>query len=281
MMVALFVLLVLLGLMTFRPEAGAAQTSSAGAQAQEKQTHVVLFDTDWRFHLGGAQGAEQPDFDDAKWRRLDLPHDWSIADLPGSRSPFQPDAISQVSGGFTTGGTGWYRKSFTVPNEARGQRILVQFDGVYMNAEVWLNGQWLGGHPYGYTSFWFDLTDKIKLSGANLIAVKVKNEGENSRWYSGSGIYRHVWLKTLDTFHVAQWGTYVTTPDVSASSARVNLKTRVQNEGDGPARIKLVTRIVDATGAEATRVESSQTVEAKAAHEFNQDATIRSPLLWS
>jgi len=242
---------------------------------------VVLFDADWRFHRGGAQGAEAEDFDDSKWRRLDLPHDWSIEDLPGTGSPFQPDAISQVSGGFTVGGTGWYRKTFRVPAEDKGRRVVVQFDGVYMNADVWLNGQQLGTHPYGYTSFWLDLTDKIKFGGANVIAVKVKNEGENSRWYSGSGIYRHVWLKTLDPLHVAQWGTYVTTPEVSAASARVSLKTRVLNEGEQPARVRLVTRLVDASGAEVARAEASHTIEPKGAHEFGQDASLKSPALWS
>jgi beta-galactosidase len=246
-----------------------------------EQNNVALFDADWRFHRGGAQGAEASDFDDSAWRKLDLPHDWSIEDLPGTRSPFDPEAISQVSGGFTTGGTGWYRKTFNVPAGTKGRRIVIQFDGVYMNADVWLNGQQLGTHPYGYTSFWYDLTDKIRFGGANVLAVKVKNEGENSRWYSGSGIYRHVWLKTLDPLHVAQWGTYITTPEVSASSAEVNLKTRVQNEGDAAARIRLVTRIVDAAGAEAARVEAGQTVGAKADYEFNQEATINSPALWS
>ena len=147
----------------------------------------VLFDAAWRFHRGGALSAEAPDFDDSKWRLLDLPHDWCIEDLPGMNSPFDPKALSQVNGGFTTGGTGWYRKTFSVPQEQQGKRLVIQFDGVYMNAEVWLNGQSLGEHPYGYTSFWFDLTDKIKFGVNNVIAVKVRNEGENSRWYSGSG----------------------------------------------------------------------------------------------
>src|SRR5690242_1905988 len=258
--------------------AGKAQVlSTADEAARALRNSVVLFDADWRFHRGGAQGAESPDFDDSGWRRLDLPHDWSIEDLPGTRSPFDPEAISQVSGGFTTGGTGWYRKSFNVPAEDKGKRIVIQFDGVYMNAEVWLNGQLMGSHPYGYTSFWFDLTDKVKFGGANLLAVKVKNEGENSRWYSGSGIYRHVWLKTLNPLHVAQWGTYITTPEVSSSSARVSAKTRVLNESDQPARVSLVTRLLDGSGAEVAKAESEHTVEPKGAHEFEQDANVKSP----
>ncbi|HWV68156.1 sugar-binding domain-containing protein, partial [Chitinophaga sp.] len=114
---------------------------------------IQLFDNDWRFHRGGAQGADKPEFDDAQWRKVDLPHDWSIEDLPGTTSPFNRDAVSQASGGFTTGGTGWYRKTFIPPAAFRGKRVQLQFDGVYMNAEVWLNGKRLGKHPYGYTSF--------------------------------------------------------------------------------------------------------------------------------
>ncbi|MFL6256094.1 MAG: sugar-binding domain-containing protein [Pyrinomonadaceae bacterium] len=253
--------------------------SASGAKAQGGG--VVLFDDDWRFQRGGAQGAEAADFDDSAWRRLDLPHDWSIEDLPGKGTPFDPSAISQVQGGFTVGGTGWYRKTFDVPESQKGRRVLIQFDGVYMNAEVWLNGRRVGEHPYGYTSFWFDLTDKVNFGGRNLLAVKVKNEGENSRWYSGSGIYRHVWLKTLEPTHVAQWGTYITTPEVSAASARVKLKTRVQNESDAESRVRLVTRLLDPAGAEVARVEDERSVEAKGSDEFEQDATLKSPALWS
>lgn len=253
---------------------------SASASAQSGG-RVALFDDGWRFHRGGAQRAEAPDFDDSGWRRLDLPHDWSVEDLPGRATPFDPQAVSQVQGGYTVGGTGWYRKTFDVPASQKGKRIVVQFDGVYMNAEVWLNGRRAGGHPYGYTSFWFDLTDHVNFGGPNVLAVKVMNEGENSRWYSGSGIYRHVWLKTLDPLHVAQWGTYVTTPEASASSARVSLKTKVENDGDGAARVRLVTRVLDPAGAEVARVEAERDVEQKGSHEFEQEAGLRSPALWS
>jgi beta-galactosidase len=252
-----------------------------GARAQTDAGGVALFDEDWRFRRGGAQGAEAADFDDSGWRRLDLPHDWSIEDLPGKGTPFDPAAISQVQGGYTVGGTGWYRKTFEVPEAQRGRRVRIQFDGVYMNAEVWLNGKRVGEHPYGYTSFWFDLTDKVNFGGRNVLAVKVKNEGENSRWYSGSGIYRHVWLKTLDPLHVAQWGTYITTPEVDASRAKVIMKTTVQNEGDSAARVRVVTRLLDSSGAEAARAEDGGGVEAKGSREFEQDAAIRSPALWS
>jgi len=169
-----------------------ALISLAQVSAQPVFKRENLFDSGWRFHLGGAQGAENPQFDDSQWKEIDLPHDWSIEDLPGTKSPFSINAISQVSGGFTTGGTGWYRKSFTLPETLKGKRFRILFEGVYMNAEIWLNGRLIGNHPYGYSTFWFDITDFIKHEGENVLSVKVKNEGENSRWYSGSGIYRHV-----------------------------------------------------------------------------------------
>jgi beta-galactosidase len=271
--------------MTYKPLAAFALfvlLSLSGAPASAQSVGgAVPFDEGWRFRRGGAQGAEAADFDDSKWRRLDLPHDWSIEDLPGRGTPFDPEAVSQVQGGFTVGGTGWYRKTFDVPASQKGRRVRIQFDGVYMNAEVWLNGKRAGEHPYGYTSFWFDLTDKVNFGGANTLAVKVKNEGENSRWYSGSGIYRHVWLKTLDPVHVAQWGTYITTPEVDTSRARVIMRTTVRNEDESAARVRVVTRLLDASGAEAARAEDGGGVEAKGSREFEQGAAIRAPALWS
>jgi beta-galactosidase len=256
-------------------------TRPTSPQHLTSQHGNLLFDFDWRFHRGGAQGAEAPDFDDAKWRKLDLPHDWSVEDLPAGNSPFDRNAISQVNGGFTTGGTGWYRKTFTIPSAQKGERLIIQFDGVYMNAEIWLNGQWVGSHPYGYTSFWFDLTDKIKLDAPNVLAVKVRNEGENSRWYSGSGIYRHVWLKTLNATHIAPWGVYITSRDITHSAAKVNIQTRIVNDLPAPTSVRLVTRILDNRGQEAARIESNQTIDSHAAHEFQQAANIKTPALWS
>ncbi|TMI97840.1 MAG: DUF4982 domain-containing protein [Bacteroidetes bacterium] len=244
-------------------------------------SQTTVFDFDWRFHRGGAQGAEMPGFDDSKWRKVDLPHDWSIEDLPGTRSPFDPNAISQVSGGFTVGGTAWYRKTFTIPADQKNKRIHIQFDGVYMNADFWLNGEFLGDHPYGYTSFWFDITDKIKLGEKNTIAVLVKDEGQNSRWYSGSGIYRHVWLKTLEPVHVSPWGIYITTPDANVSSAKVNIKTNVTNATTNALPVKLVTRILNSKGDEVARTESQQQINSKASNEFTQNLSVSSPELWS
>ena len=243
-------------------------------------SQTTLFDSDWRFYRGGVQGAEMPGFDDSKWRRVDLPHDWSIEDLPGTNSPFDPNAISQVSGGFTTGGTGWYRKTFTIGAEQKNKRIHIQFDGVYMNADFWLNGESLGTHPYGYTSLWFDITSKIKFGEKNTIIVQVKNEGQNSRWYSGSGIYRHVWLKMFDAIHIVPFGVYITTPDASVTTARINIRTNIANEGPGSS-VKLVTRILGPQGNEITKTESQRPVNANASAEFAPELGVNSPQLWS
>jgi beta-galactosidase len=247
----------------------------------QTQGQTVLFDSDWKFHPGGAQYAEQPGFDDSLWRKVDLPHDWSIEDLPGTTSPFNRDAISQVSGGFTTGGTGWYRKTFILPEEQKNKRFVVLFEGIYMNSEIWLNGVSIGSHPYGYTSFWFDITDKVKFGSENILAVKVRNEGENSRWYSGSGIYRHVWLKTLDPVHISQWGTSITTPEVTASSARVNIKTTINNQSDIAQKIRIIIRILDSKGIERSKSESEQSINRLGESVFNQVFVITNPELWS
>lgn len=251
----------------------------ATAQPQLKRNN--LFDFGWRFHLGGALGAEGPSFNDSQWRLVDLPHDWSIEDLPGTTSPFNIEAISQVNGGFTTGGTAWYRKSFTIPQDLKDKHFILMFEGVYMNAEIWLNGELLGKHPYGYTSFWFDISGKLKLEKVNVLSVKVKNEGENSRWYSGSGIYRHVWLQIVPPVHIATWGTYITTPQVTEKEALINIKTSVINQSGEVSKIKLVTKIKDANGLEQTHIETEKTIEPGKTIEIVQEMKLNNPSLWS
>jgi beta-galactosidase len=240
-----------------------------------------LFDSGWRFHLGGAQGAENPSFDDSKWRKIDLPHDWSIEDLPGTNSPFSINAISQVSGGFTTGGTGWYRKTFTIADNLKGKRFRILFEGVYMNAEVWINGRQPGNHPYGYSSFWFDITDNLKFEGENVLCIKVKNEGENSRWYSGSGIYRHVWLQVVSPVHIETWGTYITTPQLSDAEALVNIKTTIVNESKEPREITLVTKILDKLSQEVSQAKVTVKTEAGKNIVRDQEIGLKNPILWS
>ena len=249
--------------------------------AQPSFSDQNLFDSGWRFHLGGAQGAENPQFDDSQWRKIDLPHDWSIEDLPGTKSPFSINAISQVSGGFTTGGTGWYRKSFTLPETLKGKRFRILFEGVYMNAEIWLNGRQIGNHPYGYSTFWFDITDNLKHEGENVLCVKVKNEGENSRWYTGSGIYRHVWLHVTDPVHIAQWGTSISTPKVADGEALISVTTTLINESNKERDIKLVTRIYDKNRQELSKTESIKTLAPGKSSGVTQEIVVTNPLLWS
>jgi len=245
------------------------------------QAQTINFDNDWRFHRGAMFGAQKTNIDDSKWRTVDLPHDWSIEDQPATKSPFSQTAISQVNGGFTLQGTSWYRKTFDVPQTDKGKQIVIQFDGVYMNADVYVNGEHLGKHPYGYTSFYYNITDKLKFGGKNTIAVEVKNEGANSRWYSGSGIYRHVWLKTLAPIHIAQWGTFITTPEVNVSSASVNVKTKLENKGTADANVKVITTIIAPDGKKTLLKNSESTVKAGLTAELENTVSVKNPKLWS
>src|SRR6185369_15136894 len=170
-------------------------------------------------------------------------HDWSIEGEFSEKNP------AGTGGGALPGGVGWYRKTFTVPLTAKGKQVFVEFDGVYRNSEVWINEHYLGKRPYGYSSFTYELTSYVSYGAKpNLITVKVDNSQQpNSRWYSGSGIYRNVWLTTLDPVHVEHWGTYVTTPEVSEKSARVAIETEVHNASP---TVNLTTIIQDANGRE-------------------------------
>jgi beta-galactosidase len=242
---------------------------------------LILFDSSWRFHRGDIRNAERSEFDDSSWRTLDLPHDWSIEDIPGTGSPVDSNAVGGASTGYTIGGTGWYRKTFYVGNDINGKCIRIQFDGIYMNADIWLNGISLGTHPYGYTSFSYDITSKLTPGKLNTLAVRVRNEGHNTRWYSGSGIYRHVWITATDKLHVDHWGTYITTPEVAGNSVKVNVKTSVVNESEKEVNAILKTRILKNDGTEVAVTESSMKISGKSGTEFNQDLNITSPLLWS
>lgn len=240
----------------------------------------ILFDEGWRFHRGDVANGEAVNFNDNDWRKIDLPHDWSIEDILNTNSPFNPDVINGVSVGFTTGGIGWYRKKFSIPSSEKNKKVYIQLDGVYMNADVWINGVHLGNHPYGYTSFYYDISDKI-INGDNVIAVQVKNEGATSRWYSGSGINRHVWLEIVNPIHIAQWGTYITTNNVSKTSANIRIKTNVVNETNENKNVRLVTFFINNKGVKVTASSSSKIISANSEFTFDDNAKISSPGLWS
>jgi beta-galactosidase len=392
-------------------------------------SEIQKLDFDWRFHLGAAEGAEQTGFDDSGWRKIDLPHDWSIEDLDaeklkkevylrlddmgwrfqkgddpawkqpgfddsgwekvtpdiwekhsnyqenpafgwyrrtvvieksiagrnlkiavgwvddadetyfdgvliGKTGKMPPEPISnkklmriypipvelattgehviavrvydmggdgglvetplerQISGPFdswseggkseayTRGGVGWYRKHFTVPAEWKDKRVLVQFDGVYMDADVWLNGKHLGQHSYGYTSFALDLTDHLKTEN-NVLAVEVKNIQPSSRWYAGSGIYRHVWLKAFAPIHIANWGTAVVTPKVSLDMAEVRVRTTIENTTGKRQEVVLETVIVGPDGKKSEQMQSVNRISEREPYKYEQVFRIVLPRLWS
>ncbi|BDI29256.1 beta-galactosidase [Capsulimonas corticalis] len=200
--------------------------------------------------------------------------------------PSGPWDYTQSAGGAATGyavgGTGWYRKHFTVSKADAGKQISVQFDGVYMNADVSINGKPLGTHPYGYTTFAYDLTPYLNPTGTqNVLAVRVRNTGANSRWYSGSGIYRHVWLNVVNSLHVAPWGVSVTTPSVTAASAQVQVTTDVQNDGPTDQQPLVVVRLLDAAGKVVGTAERVAVVDAGKHSTVTQTIALPAPKLWS
>lgn len=208
------------------------------AFSQIKVGRNQSFDSDWKFQKSNKIEAKEVNFNDVDWRKLDVPHDWSIEDLAETPNdsiigPFYKKAIGKNATAFTVGGTAWYRKHFVLDKSTTGKKVFIQFDGVYMNADVWINGHHLGNHPNGYTSFIYDLTAHLNLGGKeNVIAVQVKNEGDNSRWYAGSGIYRHVWLSVLDATHIENWGVQIVSNNVSEQSAEIHIATQIENNTD-------------------------------------------------
>lgn len=242
---------------------------------EEQPRERERFSSDWKFHPGDLFGASDIAFNDAGWRTLNLPHDWSIEGEFSEKNP------AGAGGGALPGGTGWYRKTFTVDRRDEGKLLFIEFDGVYMNSEVFINGHSLGVRPYGYISFRYDLTPYLKYDAPNLLAVKVDNSQQpNSRWYSGSGIYRNVWLTKVNPIHVDHWGTYVTTPEVTDNSATFNIRTTVANRGDAEADAELVSIVIDPAGREIAS--SSEKIHlAITSREVEQQIQITQPKRWS
>jgi len=246
-------------------------------QAQSSSRTTELFTKGWKFSLVNNDAAKDTAFDDAGWRTLNLPHDWSI------EFPFNEKSPAGTGGGALDGGLGWYRKTFTIPASDKSKKIFIDFDGVYRNSEVWINGHYLGKRPYGFSSFRYELTPYLKYGAdKNVIAVKVDNSQQpNSRWYSGSGIYRNVWLvKTSDVF-VGHWGTYITTPQVSNTSATVLIKTTVNNSGFYGADVTVKTSIYNAAGAIVKTATTPLNVSGGDKNEIAQNIMVENPSLWS
>lgn len=239
------------------------------------------FDEGWLFHRGDIIEGERSDLDDSQWRLVNLPHDWSIENIPGTNSPFTADAITEVSGGFTVGGTGWYRKHFYVDTAEKGKCIVVAFDGIYMNADIWVNDRHVANHVYGYTAFELDITDYVRFGEKNLIAVRVKNEGLNCRWYTGSGIYRHTSLKITNPLHFETWGTFITTPVTTTNKAEVHVQSVLANTEKVTGKVILETQIVDKENRTVAWKEQLVTLDNQEKTEINHILEVTSPQLWS
>lgn len=245
--------------------------SSLSSESRER----LSFNDGWLFSLADDSLAARPEFVDSGWRKLNLPHDWAI------EGDFSQDNPSGTGGGALPGGVGWYRKTFVAENKDKGKHFRIEFDGVYMNSEVFINGTCLGKRPYGYISFSYDLTPYLKWGEKNVIAVRVDNaEQPNSRWYSGCGIYRNVWLLKTGDVCVAEWGTYVTTAKVDGQGASLNLVTTLENTGKENADVTVRSVLKDAEGKEVAQVESPANVVAEKSAEIAQKLQVTSPQLW-
>jgi beta-galactosidase len=257
---------------------GGARTPAATAPPAAHARITSSFDADWRFFRGDAPGAQAASFDDAKWRTLSVPHDWSI------EGPFDSANPTGGAGGFLPAGIGWYRKHFALPGEYARRRVFIEFDGVMANSDVWINGVHLGKRPYGYVSFGYELTKDLAAGSGmtNVLTVRVDNSGQPaSRWYSGAGIYRHVRLVATDPVHFTRWGTYITTPRIDASRANVRVQTSCVNQSGQPREITLQIRIVSPEGKEAATAGTKPVVIASGeSFDFQEEIALSKPRLW-
>ena len=272
---------------------------SAPVKYSQRQT----FDFDWRFaKFGGDEhclerndpGAEaaKPGYSDAKWRKLDLPHDWGV------ESRFMPNKPNQTAS-LPWDAVGWYRKEFSVPAASKGNRFFLDFDGVMMTPQVYVNGQLAGEWKYGYNSFRVDITKFLKYGGKNVVAVRAENKQNSTRWYPGAGIYRHVWITEANPVHIAHWGVFVTVPEIKgikkinekkppkdykASSAKINVATTVANTDDAPVNVEILQADYPLVGKKdkplATKAVGSVSVPAGKEKVIDASFSLSSPKLW-
>lgn len=248
----------------------------------------VSFNKDWKFHRGSVANAEQPLYNDNKWRVIDLPHDWSVEPVPIQKDGITTGPFSQLneSGaggadtGQTLGGEGWYRKEFTIERQDSDKLITLYFEGVYNQSEIWVNGKKVYFNPYGYTSYKIDITEYCNAPGvANTIAVKVVNAGQNSRWYSGSGIYRHVWLIKTNKLHLDEWDTFINASELKGKDAIVKFSTTIHNQIQESGSGELNIRIVSPAGKEI--FSTSQNVALSNGIPISNSFPLKNPEVWS
>lgn len=240
---------------------------------QDKTRERTALDFDWKFYLGDEKNASQANFDDTKWRLLDVPHDWSIEGEYNENNP------AGIAGAYLPTGIGWYRKNIEIKNLEKDDKYFVEFDGVYMNSDVYINGQLLGNRPYGYISFSYDLTPYLK-EGTNSLAVRVDNsKSPSGRWYTGSGIYRHVWLTKTSNLYIPQWGTSVTSTNVSEANASIKLSGELKNETGRKQKMEVVSTILDAQNTAIVSAKNNVVIDTDGI--FNQEFEVDNPSLWS
>lgn len=242
------------------------------------QTRITTpFDSGWLFQLGDTADVEKQNFADSGWRKVDVPHDWSI------EGPFDATNPTGPAGGFLPSGIGWYRKHFTVPANQSGKRVFIEFDGVMANSKVWINGFEICARPYGYVSFGCDLTPLIDFGKDNVIAVRADNSGQPaSRWYTGAGIYRHVRLVVTDPVHLERWGTFVSTPQVGEEEAIVKVSAEVNNQLKEVVSARLEIKLLDSSGKTVARAETpGQSVSSGRPTIFDQQLTVKNPKRWN
>lgn len=264
--------------------AGSADATTAHSYAvvANKYRSVTDFDDGWLFHYGDASGASGASYDDSGWRRISVPHDWSIEGPNPPADPFSSSAPSTGRGGYLPSGIGWYRKHFSLTGVPATHRVYLEFDGVMANASVYVNGTFIGTHPNGYTSFRYDITTAAKFGVDNVVAVKTDTSRQPaSRYYAGAGIYRDVRLIATDPVHVGQWATEVTTPNATASAATVRVRTTVVNSGRTAASVSVQGVLTAPDGGTLSPVTTAATtIAAGGSAAFGYDVPVRNPKLW-
>jgi beta-galactosidase len=254
-----------------------ATTLLLSVQSTNGQRVRESFNSNWKFKLDSATDYSMASANTSGWRTLNVPHDWSIEFAFDSTSP------TGNGGGALRGGLAWYIKKFILPVASKNKIVSIDFDGVYMNSEVWINGHWLGLRPYGFSSFRYDLTPYLKYGAEqNVIAVKVDNSKQpNSRWYSGSGIYRNVWLVTTDKIYVDHWGTFITTPVINDKSATVRINTSIRMSGSQQKNISVTNIIYAAEGKVVSKKTTLNIVLKDTVTNVEQELQVSAPKLWS
>ena len=249
------------------------------AIAAEDPRREISMDREWLFSLGDAPSAETPAFNDSGWRKLHVPHDWSIEGSFDEKNP------AGGAGGFLPAGIGWYRKHFTLPADYSQKRIFIDFDGIMGNSDVWINGFHLGKRPYGYVSFRYDLTDQLNFgeNKTNVLAVRADNSAQPaSRWYAGAGIYRHVRLTITDPIHIAHWGTFVSTPQVSSGKAIIHVQSAITTRSLAHRDVSVHWTVLSSTGSSVFQVDSEpKRIDSFGSAEFQSEFEIRNPKLWN